>query len=240
MHLLITRPREDAEPLSDRLHALGHTTFIEPLIDIVFDDRAALELKGAQALVFTSANAARAAARAVKDRDIRVLAVGPATAAEARRAGFTNISESPGEGIDGLAAHVRATTTPSAGPLLHPSGSVTAGDLQAALAPFGFTVRRELIYEARAEESLSGALTAELSAGMVDGALFFSPRTASLFATLVAAADLTAACERMTAFALSDAVTKPLLSLPFRQVRVAPHPTAEALLELIGRARVSL
>lgn len=236
MHVLITRPREDAEALSDRLHAVGHTTFIEPLIEVVFDDRAALDIRGAQALVFTSANAARAAARATKERDIRVFAVGPATAAEARRAGFANVSESSGEGVEGLAAHVRATATPGAGVLLHPSGSVTAGDLQATLAPFGFTVRREVIYEARAATSFSGALTAELSAGMIDAALFFSPRTASLFATLIAAADLAPACTTVAAFVLSEAVTKPLLPLAFRQVRVAPHPTAEALLELIGRA----
>lgn len=232
MHVLITRPRLDAEPLAARLHALGHTTIIEPLFNIVFRDGAPLELQGVQALVFTSANGARAAARRMQERALPVLAVGPTTAAAAREQGFPNVSESAGEGVDGLAEHIRATVEPGKGALLHPTGTVTAGDLKAALGPFGFIVRKDEIYEAHAAEALSGALTAELTAELVGAAMFFSPRTAGLFAALVGSASLAPACRAVAALALSDAVANALAPLAFRRLLVASKPTADAMLDL--------
>ncbi|MFM9865571.1 MAG: uroporphyrinogen-III synthase [Micropepsaceae bacterium] len=230
MRVLVTRPRADAEPFATRLHALGHTTIVEPLIDIVLLDGPALDLTGVQALAFTSANGARAAAHRTRERNVPVVAVGPATAAEAKTLGFANVSESSGEGVEGLNRHIQATLDPAAGPILHVTGTVTAGDLKSTLTAAGFTARTGRLYEARAAESLSGALTAELSANLVDAATFFSPRTATLFATLIEAENLASACRSMTAVALSQAVANALHPLAFREIRAASLPTTEAML----------
>jgi uroporphyrinogen-III synthase len=95
-------------------------------------------------------------------------------------------------------------------------------------------VRTERLYEARAAASLSGALTAELAAGLIDAATFFSPRTAGLFATLIEAENLASTCRGITALALSGAVANALVSLTFREVRVAGQPTAEAMLSALA------
>jgi uroporphyrinogen-III synthase len=234
MRVLITRPRTDAEELAARLHALGHSTFIEPLIDIVTRKGPPLDLAGVQALLFTSANGARAAAARTVQRAISVVAVGPATAAAARAAGFLNVVESQGEGVAGLAAHVRTTLTPGKGALLHPAGTATAGDLAASLSAHGFVVRRETLYEARAAESISGALSAELGAGSIAAAMFFSPRTASLFANLIAAAGLVLTCRTIEALALSEAVANALAPLAFRRISIAAKPETSAMLELLA------
>ena len=84
MRVLITRPRHDAEAFAALLHARGHTTFIEPLIDIEFRSGPPLDLNGVQAIALTSANGARAAAARTAERNIRTIAVGPATAAAVR------------------------------------------------------------------------------------------------------------------------------------------------------------
>lgn len=230
VHILVTRPRADAVAFSIRLHALGHTTIVEPLIDIAYLDGPALYLTGVQALALTSANGARAAARRTAERNIPVIAVGPTTAAEAKALGFANVGESTGEGVEGLNRHIQRTFKPAAGTILHLTGTVTAGDLRASLTAAGFAVRTERIYEARAAESLSGALTAELAANLVDAATFFSPRTATLFATLIEAENLASACRSMTAVALSAAVANALQPLAFRDIRIAAEPTAEAML----------
>jgi uroporphyrinogen-III synthase len=234
MHVLVTRPRADAATFAGRLHALGHTTIIEPLIDIVFAEGPALDLDGVQALAFTSANGVRAAARRTHARAIPVLAVGPATAAEAKAHGFTNVSESTGEGVEGLTRHIQASLRPAAGAILHATGTVRAGDLKAALAHAGFSVRTERLYEARAAANLSGALTVELAAGLIDAATFFSPRTASLFVSLIEAENLASACRSMIAVGLSPAVANALVSLTFREVRVAGQPTTEAMLAALA------
>ena len=232
MRVLVTRPRAEAEPFAKRLQALGHTTLVEPLIDIAFRDGPALDLTDIQAIAFTSANGVRAAARRTSNRSIGILAVGPATAAEARALGFATVSESSGEGIDGLAAHIRATANPGAGAILHATGTVTAGDLRTALP--NFTIRTAQLYDAHAAEALSGALVAEVEAGLIGAATFFSPRTAALFATLAQSANIGADCRNIAALCLSTAVANALMPLTFRAVRVAEKPTADAMLHLLA------
>ncbi len=235
MHVVITRPRGDAEALAAQLHAFGHTTLIEPMIDIVFADGPALDLAGVQALLFTSANGARAAARRTMDRAIRVLAVGRATGAEARALGFTRVSESTGEGVETFAHTVREQLNPAQGTLLHVTGTATAGDLRGALTPAGFVVRTEQLYDARAADSLSAAFTAALTADRIDAATFFSPRTAEHFVTLIRTARLEKPCEKIAALALSDAVAKALAPLRFRKILAAAHPNTDALLDRLAQ-----
>lgn len=234
MRVLITRPRPDAEAFAKSLHALGHTTLIEPLIDIAFEAGPPLDLRGVQALLFTSANGVRAAARRTTERTIRVLAVGPATAAEAAAQGFTRVAESSGKGVDALAQTARATLKPADGALVHATGSVSAGDLKAALAPSGFAVRTEQLYQARAARRLTSALIAELAAGRIDVATFFSPRTARVFAELLA--PHASSCASIVALALSPAVAAALAPVRFRKTLVAAQPNAASLLDLLKSA----
>jgi len=234
MRILITRPREDAEPFARALTALGHEPAIEPLLDITFIPGAPLDLIGVQAILLTSANGARAIAQRIRGRDIAVVAVGPATSAAARAVGFVEVSEASGEGVEALVQFVRAHLKPANGALLHPAGSVTAGDLSGALEAHGFQVRREVIYDAKAVDHLSGAGVAELSAGLVDAVTFFSPRTAALFVELAEEENLEASLSRVTAICLSQAVATALAPMRFAAIKVAEKPSQDAMLATIG------
>jgi uroporphyrinogen-III synthase len=236
MRILITRPREDAEPFARALTALGHETVMEPLLDVVFLPGPPLDLIGVQALVLTSANGARAVARRTEARNIAVVAVGPATAGAARAAGFAHVSESSGEGVQALASFVQHTLRSSDGALLHPAGSMTAGDLTGALETCGFRVRREVIYDAQPVDHLSGAVVADLSAGLIDAATFFSPRTAALFVELAEEENLESALEGVRAICLSPAVAAALVPVRFRAIKVAEKPSQDAMLAAIGPA----
>lgn len=233
MHILLTRPQPDASPMATQLHDKGHTTIIEPLISIAVDPPKALDLAPHQALIFTSANGARAAARHTENRQIPVIAVGPVTAAQAAHEGFSNITYSTGEGVAGLAAHIRKTVTPSAGTLLHITGTHTAGDLAAALAPHGFAVSTLKLYSAVAATQFSAALAAQLHTARIGAALFYSPRTAATFANLAIQENFQAACGNIAAIALSANVARSLGPLTFRKVLQAQTATTNALLELI-------
>ena len=236
LRILITRPREDAEPFARALTALGHEPVIEPLLDIAFLRGPQLDLHGVQAILLTSANGARAAAQRTSARDIAVIAVGPTTAAAARAAGFMNVSESSGEGVDALAVFVRGRLRPADGALLHPAGSVSAGDLAGALGTHGYSVRREVIYEAQAVDHLSGAAVAELSAGLINVVTFFSPRTAALFVELIEEESLGPALARVRAICLSQAVAAALAPAHFAEIKVAEKPSQDAMLAIIGPA----
>ena len=89
MHVLITRPREQALELADRLAARGDTALIESLLIIEPVAGVVPQLDGVQALVLTSANAAPALGAWAGQ--LPLFAVGAATAEAARRAGVTGI-----------------------------------------------------------------------------------------------------------------------------------------------------
>ncbi|HLO78876.1 MAG TPA: uroporphyrinogen-III synthase [Magnetospirillum sp.] len=225
---LVTRPREDSEGVSRELRARGLEVAVEPLLDIHPLD-AAVDAQGVQGILATSANGVRTLARVLPDRSLPVWAVGDASARAARELGYERV-ESAGGNVETLAALVRQRCTPEAGAFLHAAGSVTAGDLSGRLGEAGFTVRRVVLYEARPATEISADLAKSLGDGALDVALFFSPRTAATFVTLVKAAGLAASTGKLTAYALSSAVAAELATLPWATVRVAAAPTQAALL----------
>lgn len=225
---LVTRPREDSEGVSRELRARGLEVAVEPLLDIHPLD-VAVDAEGVQGILATSANGVRALASVLADRSLPVWAVGDASARVARELGYAHV-ESAGGDVETLAALVKGCCDPAMGAFLHAAGSVTAGDLSGRLGAAGFAVRRVVLYEARTATEVSAGLAASLRAGGIDLALFFSPRTAATFATLVRAGGLAETTGAITAYALSSAVAAELAALPWAAVRVAAAPTQAALL----------
>lgn len=233
LRVLVTRPAADAAPLAGRLRALGLEPVIEPLLTIEPTGET-VALDGVQAVLLTSANGARALARATARRDFVVLAVGNATAQAARDHGFADV-HSAGRDVDSLAALALAHCTPAAGALLHVSGREVAGDLVARLARAGFAVRRAVLYRAESAAALSPELCALLARRGIDAALFLSPRTARSFVTLAEGTNLAVSCRRIVALCLSPAVAQALPPGMWRAVRIAAAPTQAALLEALER-----
>jgi uroporphyrinogen-III synthase len=234
---LVTRPAEDAAPLARALAERGIDALLQPLLAIhpVGDAgrRLGEALAGAQALLFTSANGVRAVVAASPRRELPVFAVGDASAAAARIAGFRSVASAGGDVAD-LARLVAARLAPQRGPLVHAAGSEVAGDLEALLP--GFTLRRAVLYEARAADALLPETVAALRRGALDLALFFSPRTAATFVSLAAAQAVGDTCRAVTAIGLSAAVAARLGALPWRALRTAAAPTQGALLAALDRA----
>lgn len=237
MKVLVTRAERDAETLARTLGARGIGSVIEPLMTIRFVPQSAQVLApfldGVQAVLFTSANGARSFAAATTRRDLKVFAVGDATAAAARAAGFAAVA-SAGGNVEDLAALVIAALKPKDGALVHAAGSVTAGDLAGLLGAAGFTLRRAILYEAVLSESLSETTSAALRNDEIAAALFFSPRNAATFVRL--AAGLRSHCARIVAVAMSAAVAAALDALPWRRIVVASSPNEAALLQALERS----
>ena len=236
MRLLVTRPEEDTAPLVAALRAMGHEAVLSPLLTIRFEQAPVIPEKDYQAVLITSANGARALARQPELawlRALPVLAVGEASAEAAREAGFLRCEAAEGD-VGALAALVRRRLAPQGGPLLHVAGSVTAGDLKGDLAAHGFEVERVVLYAAVAAPHLPDAAARALRAGELDGALFYSPRTARSFAALIREAGLEQALRPLAAYCLSAAVAGALRGLPFRAVPIADEPSQAAMLRLLA------
>ncbi len=236
MRLLVTRPPEDAARFVAALRAAGHTSVVAPLLEIAVHAETP-DLADVQALLFTSANGVRAFAANSGRRDLPVFAVGDRTAEVAHEAGFRDVRSAAGD-VEALGELATAQADPAAGALLHVAGSNRAGDLAGVLQNAGFAVRRAVLYEARPVQALPEAARNALAQGAVDGVGFFSPRTARSFVRLVRAAGLSHTTKGLTAVCLSPAVAEAARDLTWRDVRVAPTPTQEALLAQIGGSGV--
>lgn len=236
MRVLVTRPREDAGSLAEALAGLGFEPVIESLFAIRFKDEAP-DLGGVAALAFTSANGVRAlvhAAPGAPEAGLPVFAVGPASAAVAREAGFRRVAAAGGD-VAALARLIADEAGTLQGAVLHLAGARRAGDLVGALRAAGIEARRAVLYEAEAARALSAPVRADIADGRIGAVLIFSPRTARLFVSLMRDAGLAEAARAMTLVALSPAVAEAASEAPWRAVVTAERPEAEAALDALQR-----
>jgi uroporphyrinogen-III synthase len=237
MRVLIIRPEREATTLAAALAERGHTPVIAPLFRLEFLHPPAefsATLAACQAVLLTSANGARALAEASAQRGRPILAVGDTTASTAEGLGFSAVTSAAGDGA-ALAELARQRLKPADGPLLHVSGREIAADLGALLAPDGFEVKRFALYDAREETALPDSARAALEARALDVVTFFSPRAASVFASMVEDAGLAANLRDVTAVAISPAALAPATGLPFKAVVAATRPSRQAVLDEIDR-----
>jgi uroporphyrinogen-III synthase len=240
MRILVTRPEPDATREAERLIARGHAAVLAPLLAIKFLSGVPLPLEGAQALLATSPNALRALAlhpAREEARKLPLLAVGDATAGEAQALGFADVTIGAGTGSK-LAELVVNEFEPKRGALVHLSGEAIAFDLKAALEAQGFTVRRVVLYRAKAAHALPSQALSLLKAGQLDGVILMSPRTAAAFARLVAQQEVLTQSKRLVCYCLSEAVAEAVAPLGC-DIRVAAQPREEDILALLDSEAAS-
>jgi uroporphyrinogen-III synthase len=229
---LVTRPHEESQNLAAALARRDVGALIEPMMEVQYRVAAALDLTGVQAILCTSANGVRALARATGERGLPLLAVGEATAARARAESFTAVA-SAGGAVTDLVRLAAARLRPQHGRLLHVAGNAVAGDLVGAMRAHGFTIERSILYEARPIGALSSPAVSALRRGIIEFALFFSPRTAAIFGRLAGIAGVAECSRTITALAISAAADAVLAELPWRDRRVAGKPNQQGLLDAL-------
>lgn len=235
MHILLTRPEQDAADLKDKIEALGHRVSVAPMLSIAFD-APPLELAGVQALIATSRNGLKGLARSpalAVARSLPLFAVGPGTGALARELGFSEVIEGPGWGRD-LAEIIKSKAAREDGALLHLSGDKLAFDIAEALTQDGFSVRREIVYHSVPARSLDPEVAQAIKAGSLDAVILMSPRTANVFADLSRAAGLEKEAGQLEFYCLSRAVAGALTPLAAQKVKIARLPNVEEMLAALA------
>ena len=226
MLVLVTRPREQAAATARLLRAAGHEALIDPLLEIARLPLPELAPGEAAAAAVTSANAARAAAALASE--LPIFAVGAATAQALRAVGRVAAGVADGDGRS-LAALI-GRSVPGGGTILHLCGRDVREGLAAALAAAGYTWRPVVVYEAVAASRLAPTTESAIREHRLGAALFYSPRSAAVFAALARTAGLDREFAPVVAGCLSEAVASSLAGLGFGAVRVADRPAQDALL----------
>ncbi|MFT3810423.1 MAG: uroporphyrinogen-III synthase [Micropepsaceae bacterium] len=177
--VLVTRPAHQAASLMTALALRGYTAVAAPVLEMHPTD-VAIPKGDFDALAFTSANGAAAFAARDPRRDIPVFAVGPATAAAARKAHFEWIMAGD-QGAEALAGII-AGRLAAGSRVLHPAGRDVAVDLGAALAQSGIAVDRVTLYAMDKAAALSDDALRAIERGCI--ALLYSRRSAEALVQL--------------------------------------------------------
>ena len=227
MKILITRPQEDGKEIARRLAERGHQALLAPLLTPRFHDGPEPDLKGVQAILATSANGIRAFVHRSQRRDFSVFAVGPQTAEEARKSGFTEVRNADG---DAKALALAATLwAAKKGVLLHVCGEDAPGTLAENLTLRGFKVRRCPLYAIEPATSLPDEARSALEKRELDAAMFFSPKSARIFGVLADGLPT----DNLNALCISAATAQAVAPMGFGHVAVAAKPNQAAILALL-------
>jgi uroporphyrinogen-III synthase len=216
----VTRAQPGADATAQRLRALGFEPVVAPVLAARPIKGAVIDLAGVDALAFTSAAGVAAFAELSGVRNLRVFAIGDATAEAARAIGFGDVRSA---GADAAAlADLIAAATPRPRLVLNPTAAEPAAGLAALLNARGVQARSTPVYETRGTDL--AAAPADL-----DGVLIHSAKAAAAAARLLARTDVSA----VAAYAISSAAAAPLAALAFRRLAAAAAPTEAALLSLL-------
>lgn len=232
MKILVTRPEPDASRLAGKLKKLGHDVVLAPMMVIENLPGTKITTENVQALLVTSANGARALGRATAFRNVKVFAVGYASAEAVREEGFDDVISADGD-VPSLTKQVIADCKPKNGKLIHIAGTDVAGDLSGLLKVAGFVCDRAVLYETIVVDQLDKDILDQLNSRFFDAILFYSPRTALIFKANIEAAGLEATLDRVAALCLSEAVAEKIGDLSWSDVKIAKEPNQDSLLTLL-------
>ncbi|MCE8005560.1 uroporphyrinogen-III synthase [Aestuariivita sp.] len=222
--LLLTRPEDAARRFLGQLDpalVAQSAVCISPLIRIV-PRTDPVETGTARGLIFTSANAVRAAEHVFIGRDLPAYCVGGATASAARQAGW--IAHQIGPDADALV--VGLIRERPDGPLVHLRGRHARGDIAQRLTACDLPTREHVIYDQIALPLSSEALRFLDNPGPKIAPVF-SPRTACLLAD--------ATDRPLVLAALSPAVAGAFGDRPGCTIHIAASPDARSMGALVEK-----
>lgn len=222
MRLLLTRPTADSLRLAERLQAEHIDSLISPVLEIV-PQTVLVDHLSADA-VFLSSRHALAQQRLDALTHLPAYTVGEATAEAARLAGFAQVQQA-GETVEDAANHLKHL--PQGIRLLYLRGDDISRNLTALLPQALIT--EVITYQAKPVGSLAGDAIAALQDGRLNGVVFYSSRSASLFMTYASGLPL----EQLTAFCLSAGIAEVLDKGMWHSVIAAPIPETKSLINAI-------
>jgi uroporphyrinogen-III synthase len=241
MHVLITRPEPDARAFKSRIEELGCRVSVAPLLNIAIETIPANAFDGFVALIATSRNGLKALAAAPcldKARNLPIFVVGPATQAMARDMGFSTIIAGAGTAAD-LVEPISSHHPAQHGRIVHLSGDHQAFDLAGALQPHGIVVETLTVYRSVAAETLPDTVISDLKIRDLDAVILMSPRTASVWSSVLSELPFKPDLSGLVHICLSRAVADKLQAGQATPVQIAAQPNADEIVALVYRLAVA-
>ena len=232
MHIVITRPIEDAISLIERLNQSGHATTHLPLIEIKKLETKKINLENYKAIIFTSSNAVRFMNIEKFNLKIRCFCVGTATERAARQAGFINTYSSEGT-VDSLTELVIRTQDKKSGKLLYLSSEFISKDLDKDLINNGYSVERISNYTSLPIEKIDDDILKSFKKNLPDVFFIYSTKSAKNLFNLINKYSLLSLVTQSNLMCISDRVFLELKEIKWKKVFIFSPGEEEFLLRKI-------
>ncbi len=245
--IVVTRAREQASDLLEKLSALGAeciqspTIRVDPLTDVTALDAAIDQLAAYDWLIFTSVNGVehffdRLFARGKDVRalppGIRTAVIGPATAQRLRAYGITSDIVPENYRAESVVAAFSREAVAGRRVLL-PRAAEAREVLPAELSRMGARVDEIAVYQTRLDETSADHLRERLAAGEVDMVTFTSSSTAKNFASLLPAEAIETWMKGVAVASIGPITTRTAEALGFTVHATADRYTIDGLCEAI-------
>ena len=232
MHIVITRPIEDAISLIERLNQSGHSTTHLPLIEIKKLETKKINLENYKAIIFTSSNAVRFMNVEKFNLKIRCFCVGIATERAAKQAGFINTYSSEGT-VDSLIELVIRTQDKKSGKLLYLSSEFISKDLDKDLINNGYSVERISNYTSVPIEKIDDNVLKSFKKNFPDVFFIYSTKSAKNLFNLINKYSLLNLVTQSNLMCISDRVFLELKQIKWKKAFIFSPGEEEFLLRKI-------
>lgn len=222
-------------PLKHELDKQGHTCLIDPMLRIVPILDFEIPTGSFQCMIITSRNALDAllAAGAIPYiKNLQAAIVGENTKARAVALGIRNVVACAPD-ANRLAEQLKFEY-PNGGRFLYFAGKHRTSTFEDLMLEDHFAVRIVEVYRAESAVALSRAVHNALIHRELDGAVFFSQRTATTFLSALKAAGIERTMRNVTAYCLSKNIGD-LFDEISQDIRVAEQKTLESVVQLIAK-----
>lgn len=230
--VLITRPLQDAKRLAAALTAHGYECLNAPMLAIepTHEKMPEAHFDG---LILTSRNSVRHAGAALSAlKSLPCYCVGAQTAELAREFGLSVkiAAENGGKLAEAMMQNVSVASS-----FLHPCGRHLSEEPATSLEAAGLSITHWPVYEALASTHMPETASTALRDNHIAAVLFYSPRTAALFAKLARHEGLEACCARLRAICLSKAVADEISAISWQNIHIADRPDEQSMIEALRR-----
>ncbi len=236
--VLITRPDSDAKGIAEDVRQKGYEVFCEPFLKVIYHEVEIPDLSSYGGLIFTSVNGVRSFSQNTQDRTLPVFTVGDQTLKEVQLAGFQQAETASGN-LDDLITLLSKTEADK--PYLYCRGEHISGALKEAIT--GVRIEEMIIYHTEKQQKITSKAIDLMKAGAFSHVLFFSKRTGESFVNFVMNhQDKDALLEGLKsskALCLGAPMLEYVSTLPWQEVRIAPHPDRNGMLDLLDNFKIA-
>jgi len=222
----ITRPEDQAVDLAYALNEKGYRVFCEEVLRIEPLQSAIPDLKGYDALIFTSANGVNVFAAQSAERGLPAYAVRVQTAKALKNADFETVHTGKGMATDLLAFIDNKAKNQK---FLHIRGEMVAQQMQSDRND----IESLIVYRSAMASELSENCRYLLQSGAITRIVFFSKRSAEAFTALIQKYGGESALQHCEALCLGDSMVESIKILDWKAMRIAQTPNRQGLLNLL-------